>query len=214
MKLKSTICAAFAFALTISSAYFLSLLFDGSDIPCPALSVLQSNSVRTNFNYSRFKGTYYELAYKDLTQPLICDCMRTTKTLHLDEGYVHDKFILRCAGVSIPNDLIYQVRNVSTGSFYVHWKMGISAIERIEFQDYVVDVGADNEEQYRWVLEFQCIPQGNNQGNWFYALLFYVRDVQDIAALEEMKRAARAHGLGRFLDKGLNIVDHSNCAYS
>eukprot|EP00475_Leptophrys_vorax_P041864 TRINITY_DN78962_c0_g1_i1.p2 TRINITY_DN78962_c0_g1~~TRINITY_DN78962_c0_g1_i1.p2 ORF type:complete len:234 (-),score=63.46 TRINITY_DN78962_c0_g1_i1:77-730(-) len=193
-------------------------LFDGNNLPCPSIDVLQSDYVKTSFDLKRFVGTYYELGYKDATQPRMCNCIRTTKTLDHVDNQVHDDFILKCAGSFYPNDLVFNITNTK-GYFTSQWK-GVPLLDLIPFTDVVLDVGFpssgdDGVSQYRWVLEFQCIPRDNNTGNWFFAMNYYSQGIDDQVALEEMDAAARAHGLAPFLDVGnkLQIVNQTDCNY-
>jgi hypothetical protein len=107
----------------------------------------------------------------------------------------------------------------TTGYFVSKWN-GAPIIDQVQFRDWVVDVGFpasgdDGASQYRWVVEFQCIPRDDNKGNWFFAMNYYSQGIDDQEALAQMDAAARAHGLAPFLDVGnkLQIVNQTDCDY-
>eukprot|EP00475_Leptophrys_vorax_P008402 TRINITY_DN15431_c0_g1_i1.p1 TRINITY_DN15431_c0_g1~~TRINITY_DN15431_c0_g1_i1.p1 ORF type:complete len:219 (-),score=51.20 TRINITY_DN15431_c0_g1_i1:138-794(-) len=194
-----------------------SLIPPENQLPCPDATV-RSNYVINNFDLNRFKGTYYELAYKDVTQPRFCDCIRTTKNPYSANQF-RDYFIIRCSGQYYPADLIYNFTS-TRGYFYGDWANLPVVNAEVVFSDYIVDVGFpdsgdDGVSQYRWVLEFQCQPRNNNAGNYYFAFNYYAQANDDTEAIAQMDAAARAHGLAKFLDLGnpLKIVNQTNCNY-
>ena len=53
---------------------------------CPKPTLIQDPSLAAYFNIEQFVGKpYYELALHDYTQPSICGCMRSVKSVELTE---------------------------------------------------------------------------------------------------------------------------------
>jgi hypothetical protein len=63
---------------------------------CPNPTSIQDSSLASNFNINQFVGPepYYELALHDYTQPSICGCMRSVKSIVGNE--ILDNFTMAC----------------------------------------------------------------------------------------------------------------------
>ena len=103
-----------------------------------------------------FVGTYYEIAYKDLTQPTqLCGCQRSVKTFENDR--ILDDFTLNCGdqfnntnSFTYHNNLFFTLTE-DIGVWIAKWPI----VYLIDFPDTLVDFGPINEDgQYSWVLEF------------------------------------------------------------
>jgi len=182
---------------------------------CPVPTDIQSEYVGKHFDLNLFQGLFYELAYKDITQPHICECITTDKKLILEENRVSDDFSIRCANKAYHSDLSFNITQ-TPGFFYSRWR-GVPLIDRVLFSDTVVDVEVVTDANgqaidYKWVVEFQCVEKFGVQ--WFYGINFYSKSKAE-GILDEMIARARAHGLGWWLDQGrpLHLVNHENCVY-
>ena len=84
-----------------------------SAFPCPSPLSIQDPNLASAFNLSQFLGAglpYYELALHDYTQPSLCGCMRSAKTLPVPgAAYIHDNFTMICP---------WNISNV-TGKIYI-----------------------------------------------------------------------------------------------
>jgi len=128
---------------------------------CPKPTDIQSDAVKNDFDMKHFLGTYYEIAYHDLTQPVeICGCQRSVKSLNATEpDRIYDDFTLNCGNVTgnethmhtYHNDLSFKITD-TPGYWVGKWPL----FKDIAFPDTLVDVGPVNSEtgQYAWVLEF------------------------------------------------------------
>lgn len=74
---------------------------------CPKTTTLQSDYVKASFDPLLFADgkTYYEIAYKDMTQPRMCSCITSKKTLN--GSTINDAFALECAGKSYGSSLVF-----------------------------------------------------------------------------------------------------------
>jgi hypothetical protein len=184
---------------------------------CPNPADIQSAYVKESFSTSIFANgqKYYELGYKDATQPRICKCQTSRKRLNGTQ--ILDDFHIECANNAFQSDLVFDLTN-TTGHFIGTWNQAQVPITRfIKFPDTVVDVGvavgADGNIFYDWVVEFQCIEVLGFVA--FYAFNFYSASSSS-ENFEPMLRAAYNANLGRFIEDGntIQIVSHDNCIYS
>lgn len=207
---------------------------------CPKPETIQSDFVREHFNLTEFanNSTYYELAYKDITQPRICKCITSTKEYKPQVNQVQDLFQIECGGKPYKSNLVFNTTSVSSSStssesliqkgvFVGVWNQeGIPWLSKLRFYDTVVDAKTsqlpDGSKVYDWVIEFQCDQVPSSDLIAFYAFNFYSRyspssnGVKHKEHLEEMKASFLSRpDLSRFLTEGssLHIVDHSDCWY-
>lgn len=175
---------------------------------CPKIDSLRSDYVKTSFNITKYASNtkFYEIAYKDITQPRFCDCITTTKSI-ATSNQVKDEFELRCnRHITSTSTSRYNLTGIP-GHFTVGWR-------NLEFPHTIVDIGRSIDEfgveRYDWTIEFACIEKAGIV--IFYALMFNSR-IDTLDYLEEMKTAARKAGLERFMNgvRKLKIVDHSDC---
>ena len=191
-------------------------------LSCPTLpQEIQSEWVRANFNATKMEGFWYELAMKDMTQPRVCKCTTSNKTVRTDLQIIHDTFTLECFGQPYPSNLSFDLTTDTTPGVTVGTWNGIPLVRRVRFPNTVVDVGVNHRTgEYDWMIEFQCIPSAKRQWGGretvrFYAMNFYSKEYRDMKErIQLMEQTARELGLGPFLDTGraLAIIDHSNCA--
>jgi hypothetical protein len=182
---------------------------------CPSPDMLQSDFVKTSFKASKMEGLWYELAMKDITQPRICSCQTSNKTLH--QKTLHDEFRIECFGNSYTSNISFALQDMP-GVIMATWH-GIPLLDRIVFPNTIVDVQVGTDGNYEWMLEFQCVQGPSIFGwNWiaFYAFNFYSRTLDDGQRLHIMEARARQRGIGPFIDHWakLAIIDHSNCLYA
>jgi hypothetical protein len=184
---------------------------------CPAPEELQSWFVKHAYSEENHVGFYYETAFKDVTQPRICKCVTSNKTL-LSKDLLQDSFNVQVSGQVYHADLSFDL-NVDTnrrGYMIGKWNSFLP-MRGVSFPNYIVDVGVNPwTGKYEWVIEFQC-KQGKNpfSSDWieYYGLNFYSREYDNPETLAKMVDVARKRGLGPFLDSGsdLFVVDHTNC---
>ena len=167
------------------------------------------------------EGFWYELAMKDITQPRVCKCTTSNKTVRTDLQIIHDTFTLECFGQPYPSNLSFDLTTDTTPGVTIGTWNGIPLVRRVRFPNTVVDVGVNHRTgEYDWMIEFQCIPSAKRQWGGretvrFYAMNFYSKEYRDMEErIQLMEQTARELGLGPFLDTGraLAIIDHSNCA--
>ena len=92
------------------------------------------------------------------------------------------------------------------------------------FPDTVVDIGpvTSSGQQYDWVIEFQCVQvdSGNATNSTeviFTGINFYHSQPQPgNETIAQMLTAARARGLGVYMDHGFGLytVPQTNCSWS
>lgn len=191
--------------------------FPGS---CPRPQDMQSDYVKQRFEASKMQGFWYELAYKDVTQPRPCTCQTSEKEIDsLDSNQLNDAFRIQCLGEVYFANLTHAFTSIP-GVMTATWNLPL--LDRIEFPNTVVDVGINNVTgEYDWMVEFQCIENRFGGGILFHAFNFYSKDYfpGDDRMLRRrlitMETAARNHGLTPFLDSGLvmKVVNHSSCIH-
>jgi hypothetical protein len=189
---------------------------------CPAPEDIQSDYVRQNYQEHKHAGFYYELAFKDFTQPRGCKCITSNKTL-TSPTTLRDDFSIQCAGQVYHADLSFDLKSnlEKKGTMIGSW-YNFSLVKDVTFPNTIVDVGLRSQDrdecslQYDWVIEFQCKDTQvlGHQFIEFYGLNFYSRTYDDgDVIMGEMLQAAVDRGLGDFLYTGLEVyrVDHTNC---
>jgi len=189
-----------------------------NDTKCPAFWELQRPGME-NFNIEDLPGYYYELAFHDATQYPLCPgksrCITSEKAIqtHTDGvKYVNDTWNLQCFGHAYPQTLLF---NITEHPGFLRGYVPATAIPFLPkkivtntvFPDTVVDFKAGPE---GWALEMQCVEL---LGGVKFVGINYYSKLKTEAAFQEMDKAARARGLGFYMDKGFGLrrVDHSNC---
>lgn len=191
------------------------------NMACPDPEHIQSRYVKESYEESRHAGFYYELAFKDVTQPRLCKCNTSNKTL-TSPSTLHDDFSIECAGQLYHSDLSFEWNSSKRGVMIGYWN-NFSLIKGVTFPNTIVDVGWNDGEdyimahfQYDWVIEFQCKDREvlvrkiiEYYGINFYSKSFDARDV----LVDKMLRVATEIGLASFLHSGLelHLVDHTHC---
>ena len=128
---------------------------------CPEPTAIQDADFAQKWNLTQFLGpAYYELALHDYTQPAMCGCTRSVKSLGLsDEGiYLHDNFTFICPWK--PDHPSYGNLQISDLSFNFTEQPGIlhghwPVTQDLVFPDTISSVGMPDTpgEPYRWALE-------------------------------------------------------------
>lgn len=206
------------FLLVAATHAFQSGRPSGLPAKCPTPAELQSTFVKSYFDDSKMNGFWYELAMKDATQPRMCKCQTSEKSLDHKINQLNDGFRIQCAGKVYYSNLTFaltDVAGVSVGT----WN-GIPGIDKIEFPNTVVDVGVHPDTgDYEWMIEFQCVDGKKiNNNTWiaFYAFNFYSKSYENSAErIQIMEESARKHGLSAFIDSGrdMKIIDHTDCLH-
>ena len=189
--------------------------FRGLPPKCPSPSELQSDFVKSSFNQSKMDGMWYELAMKDMTQPRICSCQTSNKTN--DGDILRDGFTLQCLGDTYFANLTFAIQP-TPGVLHATWNSIIPLVDRIIWPNTVVDVEVNEDGNYEWMIEFQCIQGRPIFGiDWivFYAFNFYSRRYDIKGRVDIMEARARERGLGPFIDHWakMAIIDHTDCLY-
>jgi hypothetical protein len=172
-----------------------------------------------NFKIEDLEGFYYELAFHDVTQYPLCPgrskCITSQKSIqaHADGvRYVNDTWNLQCYGHPYPQTLLFNVtENPGFLRGYVPTTvipfLPKDVVAKTVFPDTVVDFKPGPE---GWALEMQCVEWA---GSVRFIGINYYSKLKTEAAFQEMDKAARARGLGFYMDKGFGLrrVDHSDC---
>lgn len=186
---------------------------------CPAFWELQAPHVATDFRLEHIDGYFYELAFHDYTQYPLCPfnprCITSSKALQkYADGtvFVNDTWNLNCAGAFYPQQLLFN--STEHPGYFLGYVpeakipfLPKGIIKNMVFPDTVVDFKAGPK---GWVLEMQCMQLGPIIT--FVGINFYAKTTDD-ATLKEMEAAARARGLGIYMDhgEGLTRVNHTGC---
>lgn len=197
-----------------TSVILLALLFavasaEFNYTKCPSPWELQSDEVKQNFDLKKLEGSYYELALHDYTQYPICPnpkCIRSHKVLDPQLKQVNDTFNLVCFGGEYKFMFRFALTNI-TGFF-----LGtVASFPYIVFPDTVVDVKESQDGGYEWVIEFQCVEKLDHV--WFVGINWYSRERNVTKAyIDGLLHAARARGLGFYMDKGMGVYSvDQNC---
>jgi hypothetical protein len=204
------------YLLIIVTAIEAQILFN-----CPKPTEIQSDFVRQKFNITEFASnqTYYEIAYKDMTQPRFCKCITSRKQWVEETHQIKDAFTIECAGKPYHSELVFnQTSSSDKGDFIGVWnQQGIPILSALRFPDTIVDVGvstrSDGTLEYDWAVEFQC-TEGPGGIILFYAFNFY-SSTNTVEHFESMKAAFLNSGLEKFLVRGskIQMVDHHDCWY-
>ena len=178
---------------------------------CPSPFEIQSDTVRKTFNLTKFVGNYYELAMHDYTQYPVCflgpKCIKSHKVLDYTLKQINDTFSLKCGDETFTVPLKFKLTDIP-GHFNGTW----SHIPGLLFPDTVVDVYESSDGIYQWVIEFQCVEKFDHV--WFVGINWYSRIIDTSQEyLNSIIQAARARGLGLYMDHGTKIyyVNQTNC---
>jgi len=185
---------------------------------CPT-APLQDPELASYFNIDQFLGHYYELSLHDYTQPTICGCTTSNKTLEDNDVVIDDAFLMICPKPSInPKGKIYPSalsfnRTDAPGVFEGYWPVVPGTI----IPDYVVAVGQPDTpgDPYRWALEFQCVEELGS--TIFVGVNFYARDTMDtdegVRSESEMDAAAQEYGVYNWTggQEGMRYVEQTGC---
>lgn len=203
---------------------------------CPDLRDIQDQGLAQSFNLTKFVGTtpYYELGVHDCTQPSTCGCMRSFKSFSGSPIIYNDNFTLVCPWSSsssnsdnsskiYESDLVFSL-TTQPAIFQGYW----TATPDTLYPDAVVAVSVEDssssetngeDEEYRWVIEFQCVSDEKSNLAQFVAVNFYSRARVGPAAdksFNEMLAKATQLGIDQYWNStrdGLRRVDHTGCFY-
>jgi hypothetical protein len=186
---------------------------------CPEPEDLQSWFVKHAYSEENHIGFYYETAFKDVTQPRVCKCITSNKTL-ISKDVLQDDFNVQCSGQVYHADLSFDLNVDKNRRGYMIGKWNsFLPMRGVSFPNVIVDVGVNPwTGAYDWVIEFQC-KQGKKlfSSDWieYYGINFYSKTYDNPETLAKMVEAARNRGLEPFLDSGsdLFVVDHTNCMH-
>ena len=205
------------FSIVLVIIIFFSNFGNRNPSMCPTIDELQSPYVKNYYSEFKHQGLYYEIAFKDVTQPRICKCITSNKTM-ISKERLQDDFYIQCNGKIFYSNLSFDLDVESNRRGYMigHWN-DFEPMKNVSFPNYIVDVGLDTKTgEYTWAIEFQCIQGKTTFGRAFikyYGLNFYAKTYDDPNILKTMEKAARKQGLGPFMDSGSNLfrVNHSGC---
>ena len=101
---------------------------------CPKPSEIKSAFVKSHFNVTEFarNQTYYEIAYKDATQPRMCKCITSRKQYNSATRQIFDAFTIECAGKPYHSDLVFnETDSAADGEFVGVWnQQGVPILSR------------------------------------------------------------------------------------
>lgn len=199
---------------------------------CPDLRDIQDQGLAQAFNLTKFvgKSPYYELGVHDCTQPSTCGCMRSFKSFTSSPTIYNDNFTLVCPWSSsssnsdsakiYESDLVFSLTS-QPAIFQGYW----TATPDTLYPDAVVAVSTIDsstevdEEEYRWVIEFQCVSDDKSNLAQFVAVNFYSRARVGPGAdksFDEMLAKAAQLGIDQYWNstkEGLRRIDHTGCFY-
>jgi len=200
---------------------------EGCPKACPKPIDVQSDFVKNHFDYQKFWGTYYELAYHDNTQPrgfpdepwepFPADCMRSVKSSTDDPAKpknYKDLFSLNfgfSGGYNAVCDLRFNVTE-NPGIFVGHWS-GSMRPDLHTVSNTVIDVGVAENGTYTWSLEFQC-NDDPEKGVVFAAVNFYHRKpIVEQSEFDEMMTHFKKRGIDWVITTkpGLKMVNQKKC---
>jgi hypothetical protein len=182
---------------------------------CPASEDIQSDFVKEEYQEHKHAGFYYELAFKDATQPRGCKCITSNKTI-VSNNTLRDAFNIQCAGRIYHCALSFDLNvDPSRRGYMIGRWNNFSLAKDISFPNTIVDVGVNKATgEYDWIIELQCKQTSVLGFNWiqYYGLNFYSKTyTNQLKVVGEMIRVARERGLGDFIESGLALylVEHT-----
>lgn len=200
---------------------------------CPHFWEMQSDKVKQHFDIDMMVGTYYELAYQDITQYPACNekqglphCVQSIKEHFPVEnppdaygsyGLITDTWTFQCA--RIPFEIPLRFNVTEHPGYFLGFTLTKIGSEEI-WPDTVIDYKISKDgTHYEWIIELQCQDQDDYEINGqdeikFTAINFYARHYNVTEAyLEEIYQAARNAGIGVFMDYkfGMQETIFENC---
>ena len=159
--------------LAVVSVYFSTIVLaaPSPNLPCKPMQEYLPPHVQSTYNMSRHNGTWFEVAFRDLYPwgPL-CRCQQSIKYVNEERGYIDDYFVFTCYPLKL-NYISPQRENVTNGATGERHPNGIydmtvrrsdfKAITKFEWNTEVIGFKDDGQEQYQWVIEFQCGTRPN-----------------------------------------------------
>jgi hypothetical protein len=183
---------------------------------CPTPEDIQSPFVKNEYEEAKHQGFYYELAFKDVTQPRVCKCITSNKTI-ISEDTLQDDFNIQCAEKVYNADLSFDLNVDNRRGYMIGRWNSFSPLKGVSFPNTIVDVGVNPKTgEYDWAIEFQC-KQGQTIFGYdriqYSGLNFYSKQFDDPNLVQLMEHVSQERGLGPFLDTGLSlfVVDHTGC---
>jgi len=197
-------------------------------LPCKPMGEYMPLEVSQKYDMRKHNGTWYEVSFRDwYPWGPICFCQQSIKYVNYEKGYIDDYFVFSC-GMGHPvkgQDYISpqreNVTNATTGERHQNgiYDMYVADsafkfITNYEWNAIVIGFEDDGEEQYKWVIEYNCgtrpgLPKHlcdlngkASDGNCYYTgVQMYVRDLDFI---EEGR--AIMHNYLRSLGKNISYV--------
>lgn len=212
-------CAGVSAGLDLPSAH----------LPCRPMSEYLPTSARDSYNISKHNGTWYEVSFRDLYPwGPVCDCQQSIKYVNAKQGYIDDYFVFTCGlPINHMNYISPQRENRTNASSGMRHDNGIfdmyvrnsafKFITHYEWNTEFIGFKDDGENQYKWIIEFQCgtrpkLPTAeclgklDSTGNCvFTGVQMYVRD---LSFLEEGRAEMIQYlrGLGPTTSKSLGVA--------
>lgn len=186
-------------------------------------------AVKAGYQMHKHNGTWYEVAFRDLYPwGNVCFCQQSIKYVNEAQGYIDDYFVFTCGpGVPRINYISPQrenVTNAGTGQrhdnaaydMYVR-DSAFKFITHYEWNSQVIGYKDDGNDQYAWVIEFQCgtrpnLPKDLCVGHtasdgqcYFTGIQLYVRDLAN-AELGRAEMLDYIRGLGPATSASLGVA--------
>lgn len=172
------------------------------NLPCKSMKEYMPPAMSKAYNMSKHNGTWYEVSFRDLYPwGELCYCQQSIKYVNEAKGYIDDYFVFTCGpgkGINYISPQRENVTNAATGErhenglydMYVRHS-DFKFITHYEWNTEVIGFQDDGEEQYNWVIEFQCGTRPNlpkvlclgsteNGTCSFTGVQMYVRDRSNI----------------------------------
>jgi hypothetical protein len=180
------------------------------NLPCKSMQEYLPPIIQETYDINKHNGTWFEVAFRDLYPwgPL-CDCQQSIKYVAPDHSYIDDYFVFTCGLLSYISPQRENRTNASSGLEHPNGIMDMyvldsdfNAITNYEWNTEFIGFKDDGQEQYKWVIEYQCgtrpdLPTAECRGDLdsegkcvFTGVQMFVRDLED---LEEGKQEMIAY---------------------
>lgn len=200
--------------ITLWACFSAGLITAFNTTICPHYWEIQTNRVKESFDINKMEGTYYELAFQDITQYPACpgimggpQCVQSIKNFqpYKRPPLLNDTWTLQCGPTVTEVPLLFNL----TGKPGYFWGWTTQRIGQDQiWPDTVVDYKlTEDGKYYEWVIELQCQdqddirPTPDQQEIKFTAVNFYARHYNVTEAYyNEFIQAGYDAGIGVFMD--------------
>ena len=197
------------------------------NVPCKSMREYMPPAASASYDMAKHNGTWYEVSFRDLYPwgPL-CDCQQSIKYVNEKQGYIDDYFVFTCypAGWNYISPQRENVTDAATGArhenglydMYVRHS-DFKMLTKYEWNTEMIGFHDDGQDQYKWVIEFQCgtrphLPKLACLGHlasdgecYFTGVQLYVRDLENVDE-GRAEMIAYLKGLGPNATRSLGVA--------